>query len=495
MLMKDKSKTERSTQSSGSGVSGNSYLLVSQMVFLLCGYGIQIMITRFLTPEDYGTWGLLTAVLIWFELTIISGFPKGVTKFIAAAAGSLKETVYYKSYFVQLAIGLFLGAFFYLLAYPFSLLWNNSELILLFKISALDIPIYGLYFENMAVLNGKHQFRKMFLLQSSYSISKLILIVVLVVNGYGLVGAAWGNVLASLAAFIVSQCMVGIPRIASDRLFSIKTLIAFCIPSTVFVILFALLQRIDFLFLKVLSKYPSALGYYFAAQLLAKIPYYLIEGTSKKLFSELSEYNGQQNWEKARRGLDESLHLTFILLGLIISVTISSAREILLLLYPEDYAYAAPVLMILIVANSFTALMYIFVQAMFSLSRERITTVAVFLLVGVSFFVCWKTIAWKDVFGAAIAVLIIFFTGTLLMYALLRRSLEYRFPFNRLLRIVPVCLITVGTGFLIEFDGRIMILLKLSLLSLLYLILLYLSNDSMMRTRFSEILKRKRYSG
>ena len=52
-------------------------------MFLVCGYGIQVIITRFLSPQDYGSWGVLTSVLVWFELTIISGFPKGVTKFIA----------------------------------------------------------------------------------------------------------------------------------------------------------------------------------------------------------------------------------------------------------------------------------------------------------------------------------------------------------------------------------------------------------------------------
>jgi O-antigen/teichoic acid export membrane protein len=473
--------------------SGDLFLLISQLVFLVCGYGIQVIITRFLSPEDYGSWGVLTSVLVWFELTIISGFPKGVTKFIAESDVENQAEIHFRSYFVQLFVGIGLGGIFYLLANPLSGFWNSPDLGLLFQISALDIPIYGLYFENMAVLNGKHRYRSMFVLQGVYSVSKLGLIVLLVVGGYGLTGAAWGNVLASVIAFLLSQILVGLPPIPRQKRFAIRRLIAFCIPSTIFVILFALVQRLDFLFLKTLTRFPKVLGYYWAAQLLAQVPYYLIEGTSKKMFSELSEYHGQGDWENAGRSFRESLHLTFLLVGLIVSVTLGSAQDLILLLFPREYGEASLILMILILANSFIAFMYLFSQVLFSFSREKTAMLVASVMVIVAGILCWLLISWKGAVGAAGAALVSFLLGTIVLFLIIKPYFTIHFSFPTIAKIGSAFLFTIGLGILLQVEGLIGILLKLVFITSFHLIYLYLAKEPIVKTIGDRLLQRLRF--
>lgn len=457
-------------------------------MFLVCGYGIQVIITRFLSPEDYGSWGVLTSVLVWFELTIISGFPKGVTKFIAEAEEDRQDEIHFRSYFVQFAVGIALGGLFFLISNPLSAFWSDPELGLLFQISALDIPIYGLYFENMAVLNGKHRFRSMFILQAVYSISKLGLIVVFVAGGFGLVGAAWGNVAASAVAFLFSQILVGLPAVPKQKQFAIRKLITFCIPSTVFVILFALVQRLDFLFLKTLTKNPKVLGYYWAAQLLAQVPYYLIEGTSKKMFSELSEYHGQMNREAANRSFLESLHMTFLLIVLIVSVTLGSARDLILLLFPQEYGEASIILMILILANSFIAFMYLFSQVLFAFSREKTAMVTASIMIVGAGGLCWLLITWKGAVGAAGAALLTFLIGSTVLYLMIRSSFSIRYSFVPIARIASAGLFTTLMGLFLQVEGFFGILAKLVFITLFHVGYLYLLREPIIRSISADIL-------
>ena len=473
--------------------SGDLFLLSSQVIFLICGYGIQVIITRFLSPTDYGTWGVLTAVLVWFELTIISGFPKGVTKFIAESPLIEQDEVFFRSYLVQLLVGLVLGAVLFGVAHPLAALWDTADLRLLLQISALDIPLYGLYFENMAVLNGKHQFRKMFFLQAFYSIAKLTLIIVLVASGFGLEGAAWGNVLASLAACLVSQTFVGLPKIPAQKNFYISRLIAFCIPSTLFVVLFALIQRADFLMLKTLTSLPRILGFYWAAQLLARVPYFLIEGTSKKLFSLLSESYGHKDWQTARISFSEYMHLTFLIFGLVVSVTLGCANDIILLLFPKDYEQIAHVLRILIVVNSLTALMYIFSQVLFSVSQEKKALGGVSLLVLLSGTLCWILIPWKGEYGAAGAALITFFLGSVLFYRLLPTQLKGGFDIRFTAKLLIAGTLTVIIGWILPTGTIPLILLKLTAVTLLYALSLFALREPMALSAIRMLRRRNFY--
>ena len=457
--------------------TGNLLLLISQIVFLVSGYGIQVIIARFLSPQSYGSWGVLTSVLIWFELAIISGFPKGVTKFTAESSHDNQGAIYRKSFLTQGAIGIGLGLLFFLLSHPLAILFNDDQLLLMFRISALDIPIYGLYFENMAYLNGKHRYDRMLLAQATYSLSKLGLITVLIIQGYGLVGASWGNVLASLAAFLFSQLLVGMPSRSNAENFVLDDLIRFAVPNTIFVIVFALIQYINFFLLKILSKSSATIGYYWAALLLAKVPYFLIEGTSKKMFSELSAQFGKNDLNGISQSLRQNLHFTVLLVSLIVSVTVGSSSDLLGLLFPKEYLASSNLLALLIVAYGLIAMMYFFIQALLSIGLERLATKIAFVTVIVAFFVNWTLIRSQDAPGAALAAVISFGFGMVASYIPLRGHFAGARPVTPILKIVAAATLTLLAGLWIQVEGRIGMVMKLCAVTGVFGITLYVLKD------------------
>lgn len=462
-----------------SNYKGNFYLLISQLTFLICGYGIQIIISKMLTPNSFGLWGIVTSVLIWFELVVISGFPKAVTKYISESNINLQNEIYQKSFLIQMIAGLSLGGLFLLLAKPMSIFWGDQRLVLLLQISACDILFYGLYFENMAILNGMHKYKKMLWLQMSYSFSKVLFVFIFMYYGFGLTGAAWGNIIASVFVYIVSQIIVGFPLKKNSSKFSVFMLIKFAIPNTIIIIIFALIQRLDFFFLKSITKFTDTLGYYWAAVVLAKTPFFLIESTTKKTFAVICELNGKNETERIQIEIKNEYYFMFFLLFFILSVTIGGAESLLSLLFPAAYISASSQLKILIIAYCLNSIMFFNIQVLLALEQLKsvLKLIMVSLFFGILF--CYFLIESYQVIGAAYAALTTSGFAFLITSVVLKQKIKLQiFEIKKYWKSILAGLLTVlvGTGWEIN---RVFILdfFKLSFLSLFYMLILYLLKE------------------
>lgn len=459
-------------------ITGNILLLASQAILLVCGYGAHMVITRFLPPDKYGTWGVLITILIWFELALMLGFPKGTTTYLATCSGSDHENaIQWKSTIAQLFLGIVIGIVFFVLSFPLSKLLNDHELFLLFQICAIDIPIYGLFHLNLGVLNGKHRYYELFISSTIYSLGKFAFISWFVVAGYGLAGAAWGNILSSVVALLASQYFVGIPRPTTSSLFTYKQFFSFGIPSTIFILVFSLSYQLDILFLKRLTSDKNILGYYLAAFLLARVPYFIIEGTSKTMFSKLSEYFGKGDMEKAENCLWQHLYFTFIILSLVLTVVIGTARDIIVFLFPPNYAEATPILQILIIAHTLVAYMYFFSQVLLSVHKTKQVTIQVIFIMAAGFIVNYLSIRQWNEYGACFAVLTVFFIGTLLVFYQITKIFSCRFPLIDILRNLSTGLIIIVLSNYLNAEGRIEIFFKIVFISALYPVILFLMRE------------------
>ena len=78
-------------------LEGFIYLLVSQAVFIVCGFVTNFVLARYFGPELYGTYSVVLSLLTWVQLFVMSGVPFALQKYIAEQtekAYSIKKNGY-----------------------------------------------------------------------------------------------------------------------------------------------------------------------------------------------------------------------------------------------------------------------------------------------------------------------------------------------------------------------------------------------------------------
>lgn len=429
---------------SESRMPGSGLMIAGQIVYMVSGYAMHIAITRLLGPEDYGTWGILISLLIWFELSVMIGFPKWTTKQIAEEPDDLRrQQIKTISLLGQGIAAMILGCIFYLLAASFSSALNDPALELLLKISAFDIPLYGLYFVNFGIINGLKGYRPMALLMAIYGISKAVYVAVIIFAGYGLTGAAVGNVLSSVTVLAISCVWVGKISLKLDGTYRLRDFFSFGIPSTIFILGFALLHQVDFLVLKSVSSDKHVVGFYLLAMMLAKVPYFIVEATSKSLFSEMSYQAGLRNRQESSRIMSDYIYATLLIFSLIITVTLVNSQELILLIFPATYLESAPFLKLLILSNSLVGMTYLLSQTLFVFNREKLSFILIFGLLALAFPLNVFLIERFGPMGAAISSFSIFGVGSLLFLIVNLLLVRMRVPLRLLLTISIAAAATV----------------------------------------------------
>ena len=457
---------------------GSSQLVVGQIVFMISSYLMHIAITRLLGPEDYGTWGILLALLIWFELSVMIGFPKWTTRQIAEESDESRlQQIKTVSLLGQGIAALILAVAFYLLASVFSGLLNDPELEFLLKISAFDIPLYAFYFVNFGIINGMQGYGRMSLLTALYGISKMGFVIAFILGGFGLPGAAIGNVLSSVVVLLISLFWIGKFSLRLDGQYRLKDFFSFGIPSTIFILGFALLHQVDFLVLKSISLDKKVVGFYMLAMMLAKVPYFIVEATSKSLFSEMSYQSGLGRQFEVSTILSDYVYMTVLIFGLIIAVTMINTKELILLIFPDLYIESVPYLRLLIISNSLVGITYLLSQTLFVFDREKLSFVLVFGLLCLAFPLNYLLIQKLGPVGAAVSSLITFSTSTLLFFFVNRFIIQIRLPVGLLLRMIPAAIFTVIVSMSMEPGTPIGYFLKLALSTLVYMMTLLLLKE------------------
>jgi stage V sporulation protein B len=329
---------------------GTIYITISSMFFLVAGYVINVFLGRILGPEDYGRYGVVIALMGIVNVFQTAGVPQALAKFTAEEGPDEKE-ILSASFFVQIITSSALFIFFFAAAPMLATKLNDRSLISSIQFMSLIFPFYGAYAIYVGYLNGKHEFKKQAIVNSVYSITK-----VLAILGFAyifrLTGALFGFIIAPFFGAIVGYQKI---RLRLSKLI-FRKLILFSIPLIGFAILSTLQSSVDLFFIKALLHDPKAAGYFTASQNIARIPYYGLSAFAAVLFPAISASVSQGNHLKTKKIINDALRYILILLipaTLLISAT---SNQIVSLLYSKEYAAAAGPLSIIIIGYGFLTL-------------------------------------------------------------------------------------------------------------------------------------------
>jgi len=323
---------------------GTLYLILAWVCVLLTSYALHIWLAHTFRPADYGDYGLVMSVLVWIELVVINGIPYAIQKFVSSdnsrAFGILRT-----GFKVQLIVSVVLFALAFATAPLITKLFRDDKLLFYLRVAFFDILLYGFFHLLMAYQNGLGNFGKQAFLFIIYSVSKLGFVLLLVSLTHSLVGAFIANGAGSLIGLAFGYFFLG--KLKKQVPYEARVLIRFAVPALFYSLMLNLFFYVDLWTVKYFLA-AQVSGYYVAASMVARVPYFLFLGLSIAILPTVSSALASGKMEEVRSTIQQAVRFLLLLTVPICVLVSIFSRDIMFLLFPADYTFGSKILAVLI---------------------------------------------------------------------------------------------------------------------------------------------------
>lgn len=245
------------------GMGTIQVLLAECLVFPL-GLVTAAYVGRTLGPRDYGIFSVALATGDVIEWTIVSLFSRATVQVVseavewqAVAAGALR---------LQTAIGLAIGAVFFVAADVVAAALGEPSMAWLLRVLALELPLLaaGLTFRN--VLTGRGKYRERATSSALRIFARMVLVIALVGVGFAIRGAIVGEVLSTVVWLIIVWAWARVPPMTPTLPDGNRRLWALARPLFLLSLSLRALDKVGVVALKMLGASAQEAGWYAAAQ-------------------------------------------------------------------------------------------------------------------------------------------------------------------------------------------------------------------------------------
>jgi stage V sporulation protein B len=354
----------------------------AKAMFLVSGLGLTLIMPRIILdaageqdPAQFGRYRVSAQTMSILAQAVLLSILQVVSKFGAehrAAAGVLVAYVARRALPLVLMIGVGAQA----LTPAIAAGLNDPALVPLLRAAFLIPVFYGIYAHLLGTVNGMRAFNIQALLDGSFSVLKLGLIVtgalifprlVSMENGAavgGLLGWASAAAVIAIAAFFGTR---GLRRQANEaRNFDGATIARFAGGIILYTLTFELLKQIDLLVVKGNAAVfgggelgQAIVGQYSAAMDFARVPYFIVMGISLVLFPLMSTVAFAGDSEAVKRYIHNATRFTFGLAAVTSAGIFVAAPALLPVLFGPAYEPAVPILRFLCLGQMAFALVTI----------------------------------------------------------------------------------------------------------------------------------------
>lgn len=357
---------------------GRGFLLITgaKLWFMVMGAVVTIGLPLFMSQQDFGIYNIVINAGGLLNMVVITGSLQAVSKLVSEQPERSTQ-VLKRALAVQCLIGVPLALVYILGAGVIAGWFSDPSLAPLLRISGGVTLAYAFYAIFVGYLNGHKAFGRQAMLDVIFSTLKSALIIGLVLGGFGVVGALWGFVGASVLVLLVSMAVAwrfhargegGAARVSAEeedgagrqlvRYILWVMLYTFCI--------FGVLRTDLFLLKAMIGAQESGAqlanqvaGVYGAVQYVSRLPFQAVIAVTFVVFPMLSRATFSQDHEATRLYIGTTLRYSLILVSLLSAIIAGNARDIVLALYGEGYQDGVLALMVLGVATVGYALFYI----------------------------------------------------------------------------------------------------------------------------------------
>ncbi len=452
-------------------LDGTLWVFGAEALIIPVGLIITGLLTRRLGPANYGIFVLAFTLVSGLEWTITSIYGRATFKLVAEATDwrPLGATILRLHLLTGCAMSLLLAVFARSIAH---LLGEPSLTSYLYWL-ALDIPVFGVSLAHRNILIGLGHFRPRAMATVGRWVTRLVLTLALVIGGFGVMGAVWGCIGASLVELLVSRCFVRPSWRGSS--FPARQFLEFAVPLQLFGIAMQLFDKTDLFFLKGMGGSAEQAGFYGAARNLALAPAIFALAFTPLLLSTLSRLLHEDKIEEARHLSVQSLRLVFGSLALC-GLVAGCATDIVRLFFGVHFLVAGPLLAWLFAGASFLAAFAVIsaiLTAKGQLTYPLMMAVPLLVLSSVAYI---GVIPRQGAVGAAIVTFASSALVATISLAVLQRFWPLALPWKTLLRAVLVGVILFGLANILPSVGW-WPLLKLPLLGVVALLSLFLCGE------------------
>ena len=463
---------------------GTIYLTISQVVFVITSFFLHPYLGRKLGPELYGIFGVISALIMINELTLMKGVYETISKFVAEREGVAKTII--RGTLKILTIGsLIVGGICYIFAEQIASLMNDPELTSYIKLFAITIPLTGISTVFLGVLNGLRQFGRQAFISIIFSVVRFISVIILVFLGFSIKGVIIGLIISDLFRLIMAKGLCKPLGTVDD--FDSKKMFSFALQLMIIALITSLVMNIDLLAVKVILKENLQTGLYTSAVTIAKIPPYLIMPLSLTALPTISKSVAEGNMMLTEAHIKQSLRLLLMLVLPLSLIIIATSENCISLFYGNKYVQAAGPLRILIIGGIFLSIKVVMQNVIVGAGWPRYVVYIGVLSLFIDIMLIVTLINKIGMGGAALASTFTHLFGFLLSYGYVAKKF--------MTHVIPIFLIRIGLASLIIYfiatvyspSGIMLLFYYALLLCLFFLILVMMKEINLMEIKLKLI--------
>lgn len=403
----NRSKPQFSSSQTATKASG---ILILSFVFnSTINYLFNLILGWLLTPETYGIWGVsISFINLLIPFTIMT-FPWIVSKLIAENSNKNSITTLGQTttaLIINTVLSGMIAIAFLLVAFGFreSINLGNSFITIILLIIAIifTVGIRGIF---NGIMMGLLKFTQLAITQITENFSKLLIAILLITLGYGVLGSLYAYFIGIFIALILAIIFTKNFRFWKH----IQKPSSYLLGNSwnIFWGMFLItgMTNIDILFLKFLS--PDNVsnvqaGYYQAALVISRIPFFLAGTTIQALFPYITQSKNTTKINYSNKTLKYSL----IFLMPIAILLSTKANMIISIVFPDKYSVGGESMEFLGIAMGIMALNMVFTRIFHGWNRPFIPLIVLLCGILIQIPLLLLLIPISDLEGAALATLI-----------------------------------------------------------------------------------------
>lgn len=336
---------------------GGLSLGFAKLFFLIAGYAVSIALTRLVPPGTFGDYTVVSQIIAIPNMVLIQTLLFAVSRPMSAefdAGLPSYDGLRRRGFRLAAVLGGLVAVVFILgadLLAEYAL--KDPSLAGALRMVGIIPLIYAAYAVNVGTLNAIRKFQFQAGLDIFMAMTKTTLIVGAAAMGFGLAEILGGFTFASLLAFALSILFVARcrPRTAGGGTGPLPAMAEFTGLLLVFTAGVNLLQALDLVLLKqftTTAAQKDAVGFYSSANLVARVPYSMMNAVSLVMFPLIASLQAQSDRAQIERYVTATAKVSVFLLCFMSSVGAGAAPEVQRLLFPAAYGEAAGELRLLV---------------------------------------------------------------------------------------------------------------------------------------------------
>lgn len=356
--MADASPSSTPAHAGRKSLGGGAWLALAKLWFLVAGYALNVALTYFVTESLYGQYQTVARAVAVPNMVIIYTIMFATSRPLSEQLDDgcpSYVAIRRKAFRLALGLGAVATAITLALAPLLAGWWDDPLLVAPLCVVAPISLVYGVYAVNVGTLNGTRRFSRQAALDICMATLKAGLMVAAAALALGLPSIVGGFLAAALASLALSFLLVGRGGGLGGGRGPAPAMTGFAVSLVLFTAALNLLQSVDLLVLSSASETAArkdAVGYYSSAQLVALVPYSLMNAAALVAFPFVASLAGRGDDARARAYVQATATTTLALLALMSAVLAAAALEVQRLLFPGAYSAAASHLRLLVLGYS-----------------------------------------------------------------------------------------------------------------------------------------------